>query len=147
MKKLLCAVACVIALCALSLTACSGKEYDKLNRQYNEVLVERASLKKTLEWLELYNSVKTGKSFEEISALFAFGYATRDYVKQYSDDGGYCEMDAYTWHNRDAFDYLHVNENQIVVVFLDNVSIYKQYGDQMLVLDDGKVVFPSPKPN
>ena len=55
-------------------------------------------------------------------------------------------MEAYTWKNKDLFDIYHTAENQIVVVFNNGVSIYKQYGEQGFVFDyGGTVCFPSPK--
>ena len=141
-------VVCVLFAC-LSMTACksiSKEDYDKLSNEYKTLSEEKRELERIADWLELYNSIEIGQSFSEIRAMFDFEYSSYSggtYTS--SDDSETHVMRAYTWENKYVFDMYHREENQIVVVFLDDVSIYKQYGNQQLVLDCGTVCFPAPK--
>ncbi len=138
---------CTLLAC-LFITACNSKsneDYDKLSNEYANLLEEKNNFEKISDWLELYNSIKLDKSFNEISALFDFEYATVSYGIDFNEDGSQYTMNAYAWKNNELFDVYHKDENQILVVFLDNVAIYKQYGNQVLVFDNGTVRFPAPK--
>lgn len=141
LSVLFCVFAC---LCMTSCGNVSKEDYDNLNNRYNEALQEKNRLEKNSNWLDLYKSIKMDKSFNEISAMFDFEYATHDGCQGVSDDGSTYVMDVYTWKNADLFDIYNAAENQIVVVFLDDASIFKQYGNLRFVLDDKNVRFPSP---
>ena len=140
-------VVCVVFAC-MFVTACdniSKEEYEKLNNEYNELLEEKQELEKVSDWIKLYNSIKKGKSFNEIRAMFDFEYSSYSGGSyKSSDDGETHVMRAYVWTNRYVFDVGHIGKNQIVVVFLDDVSICKLYGDQPIVLDCGTVRFYTP---
>ena len=151
MKKLrsvILLVCCVLFLC-VGMTACdriSKEEYDKLNNEYNDLLEEKQKLEKVSDWIELYNSIEKGKSFNEIRAMFDFEYSSYSGGSyKSSDDGETHVMRAYIWTNRYVFDVGHIGKNQIVVVFLDDVSICKLYGNQQIVLDCGTVRFYTPQ--
>lgn len=138
---------CALFVC-MSMSACnriSKEDYDKLNGEYNNLLEETRELKKVSDWLELYRSIELGQTFNEISAL------CEEYVlvfhgggKGILEDGSTYSMTMYAWENRDLFDSYHTKENQIVIVFLDDVAIFKEYGYQNCVLDNGTVRFPAP---
>ena len=148
LKLIVASVVLAIFAC-LSATACNNVSkdvYDDLNARYNQAIEEKDELEKISKWLELYNSIEIGKSFTEISEMFDFKWARRDGVTYSYEDGSTDEMEAYTWKNKDLFDIYHTAENQIVVVFNNGVSIYKQYGKQGFAFDyGGTVSFPSPK--
>lgn len=144
---------CVVIFCVLfaclSMTACdnsiSKDDYEKLTNEYNELFEEKEELKKISEWIEIYRLIEIGKHFNEISAMFDFEYANQSgSTYPSSDDNETNVMRAYIWKNNDVFDIYHTAENQIVVVFLNDVSIYKQYGNQQMVFDYGTVRFPFP---
>ncbi len=143
----------VILICALFtclfMTACSSipkEDYDKLNNDYNILLEEKRELKKVSDWLELYRSIKLGATFNEISAMCQdYPMVSHGWGTGFSDDGSTYIMASYAWENRDLFDMYHTEENQIVIVFLDNVAIFKEYGWQNCVLDNGTVRFPAHK--
>ncbi len=143
----------VISICALLaclfMTACnsiSKEDYDNLNNEYNNLLEEKRELEKISNWLELYKSIELNATFNKISAM------CQDYTMVHHgggtgflDDGSAYSMDVCAWENRNLFDRYHTEENQIVIVFLDNVAIFKEYGWQNLILDDGTVRFPAHK--
>ena len=124
------------------MTACHTKDdYNKLNEQYTELLEEKNNLEKISSWFDLYNSIEMGKTYNQISELFDFDYARYNKVSGVNAH----TMEAYKWKNKKLFDDYDLEENQIVVVFCDGVSMYKQYGDVNFILDsnNGTVVFPA----
>lgn len=146
MKRALRIALVIFALFACLLTTACGnvsqEDYDKLNNQYAETLKEKEKLEKVSEWLELYKSIEIGKSVNEIYETFGFEYSLRtEYESEYSDGTRY-KIASYTWENSNLFDMNNTAENQIVVVFLDGVAIYKQYGNQRFIFHDGTVHFP-----
>ena len=147
MKKVICIV--LLIICALSaclaMAACNGiskKDYDKLNSEYNLLLEEKNELEQISKWIDLYNSIELKKSFNEIAAMFSFEYAFCNGFEGVYSDGTKFEMLAYIWQNKDVFDMHHFEENQIVIVLLDGVVIYKQYGNQQFYFDSGTVRLP-----
>ncbi len=143
MKKFLKAL--TLVLCALSagifVSACNGKasaDYDNLKSQYDSVANENEENKAKLSWLNTYNSIEMGSTYAEVKALIGFDYLS------YSGGEGTHEMFSYEWNNEELFGYAYEGENQITVVFCDGVAIYKQYGDDMLMIldsDNGTVFF------
>ncbi len=139
---------CVLFMCVF-LTSCNSipkEDYDKLNDEYDALLEEKQELEKVSNWLELYRSIDLGKTFDEISAMCKdYPMVNHGWGQGFLDDGSAYRMDVFAWENRDSFDMYHTKENQIVIVFLDGVAIFKEYGWQNCILDNGTVRFPAHK--